>query len=163
MNSDCAGMSFCCSKGKCVESVICTMGFKQYNDNCDFRYECGTRCCHDKTHTCTDPSYCHETCLRNQDCKISSCCSNNQCVQSVICLKKQKISGDYCDTANECIDGFCFRHTCDQKKSQNVDNIVSDGVLMVVTILIIIVAIGFWLKNNSLKKVRRNSNRDKKE
>jgi hypothetical protein len=35
----------CCSKGKCQTSFVCYNGFKVLNDNCDYNYECYSRCC----------------------------------------------------------------------------------------------------------------------
>ena len=63
-NNHCYDSSFCCSRGKCVDSVTCTFGLKRVKDNCDFRYECSSRCCHENK--CNDKvSECKKQCKSN--------------------------------------------------------------------------------------------------
>lgn len=95
-NQECKNTN-CCSKGKCQTSFVCYNGFKVLDDNCDFNYECYSRCC-DKSSfaVCTEFKNCYSRCQTNQDCEnlnffllgenettiqedVAPCCSEGHC------------------------------------------------------------------------------------
>mmetsp|Transcript_10940 Transcript_10940/g.18291 ORF Transcript_10940/g.18291 Transcript_10940/m.18291 type:complete len:109 (-) Transcript_10940:944-1270(-) len=99
VNQECQVMgSYCCSDHKCVKSTFCYNGFKRPNDNCDFSYECFSRCCDPKTGTCTSANKCLAKCQQNDDCSTNNspvlhpnpsqdfpCCSNGYCTNPMVC------------------------------------------------------------------------------
>ena len=77
----------------------------------------------------------------------------------MVCNRGQKATGDYCDANEECIDGFCSNHSCDQIRSDSFQNGIINWIIGIVGVLIIIVAIIFYRQSQyekSLNHSRKN-------
>ncbi|CDW83508.1 UNKNOWN [Stylonychia lemnae] len=112
-NYDCIQASFCCSTYSCVHPSVCLHGQKLHNDNCDYNFECLSRCCNDNK--CSHFLRCYDKCLTNADCKMTGCCSEQYCTQDIVCAGN-KAAGDSCDEDRECLSDFCFNNSCTQEK-----------------------------------------------
>ena len=107
-NNDCNVSTFCCSESKCVPGSVCYNGQKQSYDNCDFNFECLSRCCSGSE--CSHFQKCAQQCEVNKDCD-SECCSFSYCSASSLCLGR-KVDNDYCDLDGECQNKQCINSKC---------------------------------------------------
>ena len=140
-NNDCVDSTYCCSTYSCTLPDKCLMGQKTTEDTCDYNFECYSRCCFGGI--CTHFLNCYVACEANSDCEqVGGCCSEGFCTQMVVC-QGNKVSGDNCDTGDECLTTYCDKSTktCQVTPGLIPKDMNNIAVLTVMTSTLIICAI----------------------
>ena len=69
-NRDCDKSNQCCVETSCQSGSLCLSSVKQIGDQCDFNYECMSKCCNsnDGIQVCTQSNDCVTSCFKQNDC-----------------------------------------------------------------------------------------------